>query len=151
MLVMAIALFATAANQASAQLRVNVNINIGNQPEWGPSGYDYVDYYYMPDIEVYYNVPSRQFVYFNDGHWVFVSSLPVRYGNYNLYNGYKVVINEPRPYLQHTTYKIKYAGYKGWNTRQPNNNGNSRYKQYKSNNGQGRGHGGNKGGGHGHH
>jgi hypothetical protein len=48
---------------ASAQVRVN--INIGSQPVWGPVGYDHVDYYYLPDIETYYYVPTRQFVYFN--------------------------------------------------------------------------------------
>lgn len=48
---------------ADAQIRINANINIGNQPLWGPVGYDYVDYYYMPDIDVYYHVPQRQFIY----------------------------------------------------------------------------------------
>ena len=138
---------------ATAQVRVNVNVNIGNQPAWGPSGYDYVDYYYMPDIDVYYYVPSRQYIYFNGGSWVFVNSLPPRYSYYNLYQGYKVVINEPRPYLHHNNYKVKYAKYKGWNGRQPANNGNSRYKSYKSNNGRGNGNGHmkQKGRGQGHH
>jgi hypothetical protein len=45
--------------------QVRVNINIGSQPVWGPVGYDHVDYYYLPDIETYYYVPTRQFVYFN--------------------------------------------------------------------------------------
>src|SRR5215467_13479001 len=83
---------------ANAQVKVGVNINIGSQPEWGPVGYDYVDYYYMPDIDAYYYVPSRQFIYTSNGRWVFATSLPVAYHRYDLYSGYKVVINEPKPY-----------------------------------------------------
>lgn len=98
--------------------QVNVNINIGSQPTWGPVGYDYVEYYYLPDIEVYYYVPRRQFVYLSNGKWIFVTSLPSRYRSYNLYSGYKVVINQPRPYLYFSTHKVKYAKYKGNNGRQ---------------------------------
>ena len=101
---------------ASAQ--VSVNINIGAQPVWGPVGYDYVEYYYMPDIGVYYYVPTRQFIYLTNGRWLFATTLPVRYRAYNMYSGYKVVINQPRPYLHFTTHKIKYAKYKGNNGRQ---------------------------------
>jgi hypothetical protein len=101
-----------------ATAQVNVNINIGSQPAWGPVGYDYVEYYYLPDIEAYYYVPRRQFVYLSNGRWVFVTSLPSRYRSYNLYSGYKVVINQPRPYLNFKTHKVTYAKYKGNNGRQ---------------------------------
>lgn len=100
-----------AGQQASAQ--VNVNINIGTQPLWGPIGYDEVEYYYLPDVEAYYYVPRRQFVYLNGGNWTFATSLPARYRTYDLYTGYKVVINEPRPYVHFTDHKVKYAKYKG--------------------------------------
>jgi hypothetical protein len=102
----------------TATAQVNVNINIGSQPAWGPVGYDYVEYYYLPDIEAYYYVPRRQFVYLSNGRWVFVTSLPSRYRSYNLYSGYKVVINQPRPYLNFKTHKVTYAKYKGNNGRQ---------------------------------
>ena len=93
--------------------QVNVNVNIGSQPLWGPVGYNRVDYYYLPDIETYYYVPRRQFVYLNGNNWIFSSAMPSRYSNYNLYNGYKVVLNSPRPYLNFNSHKIKYAKYKG--------------------------------------
>ena len=98
--------------------QVSVNINIGAQPVWGPVGYDYVEYYYMPDIDVYYYVPTHQFIYLTNGRWLFATTLPYRYRTYNIYSGYKVVINEPRPYLHYTTYRVKYAKYKGYNGRQ---------------------------------
>src|SRR5690349_11852372 len=113
-LVLAVLAFTAGIKKTEAQLRVSVNLNIGTQPEWGPAGYDYAEYYYLPDIDVYYSVPQRQFIYFSNGRWVFGASLPYMYRSYNLYNSYKVVINEPRPYLRADVYRVKYARYKGW-------------------------------------
>src|ERR1035437_7534930 len=96
-----------------AEAQVHVNINIGNQPVWGPFGYDYVDYYYLPDLDVYYNVPRQQFVYFDFGRWIFAASLPSRFGRYDLFNTYKVVINERNPWLRNTYYRNQYRGYRG--------------------------------------
>lgn len=100
-------------NELSAQVRVNVNVNIGSQPVWGPVGYDYAQYYYFPDIDAYYDVPARQYVYLDGNRWAFAPTLPGRY-NYDVYRGYKVVINEPRPYLHPDIYRKKYGKYKGW-------------------------------------
>jgi hypothetical protein len=102
----------------AAKSEAQVNVNIGLQPAWGPAGYQHVDYYYLPDIETYYYVPGKQFIYLNNGKWIYSAGLPSRYRTYNLYNGYKVVVNEPKPYLQHATYKVKYAKYKGTNGKQ---------------------------------
>jgi len=98
---------------ANAQVRVNVNFNIGSQPEWGPAGYDYAEYYYLPDIDAYYNVPARQFIYADGPRWITARSLPARYRGFDLYHSYKVVVNEPRPYLHHDVYRSRYAGYRG--------------------------------------
>lgn len=110
--------FGTGSNRSQAQVSMSLNINIGTQPLWGPVGYDYVEFYYLPDIEVYYWVPRRQFVYFYGGRWVFASTLPARYRHYDLYAGYKVVINEPRAYLHFRQHKVKYLPYKGQSWKQ---------------------------------
>ena len=107
-----------AAKKSEAQVRLNVNVNIGSQPVWGPAGYDYAEYYYLPDIECYYYVPRRQFVYLSGNHWIFSYSLPPPHRNYDLYSGYKVVINEPRPYLHFDRDRDRYARYRG-NRSQP--------------------------------
>jgi hypothetical protein len=116
------------AHTASSQVRLNVNVNIGSQPQWGPAGYDYVEYYYLPDIQAYYYVPRHQFVYLSGGTWIFSSSLPPRYRGYDLYSGYKVVINQPRAYQYYSTHRVKYSGYKGHkgqaNLKDKYNNGN---------------------------
>lgn len=96
-----------------AQVRVRDNLNVCRQPMWGPTGYDHVEYYYLPDIEAYYNVPQHKFFYSEEGRWMTGSSLPSRYQKYDLYNSYKVVVNEPTPYRNHTAYRGKYSLYKG--------------------------------------
>ncbi|MEA5139118.1 hypothetical protein [Arcicella rigui] len=98
--------------KATAQLRVGLNLNVGIQPQWGPDGYDHVSYYYIPDIDVFYNVASQQYIYEEGGRWVFAPSLPNRYDNYDLYRGYKVVVNAKTPYRRANTYRVKYARYK---------------------------------------
>src|SRR3569623_1606690 len=83
---------------ANAQVHLSVGINIGSQPDWGPTGYDHADYYYMPDIDSYYDVNAHQYVYFNNNVWVHSVSLPPRYANYDVYHGYKVVVNQRTPW-----------------------------------------------------
>lgn len=149
-----------------AKAQVSVNINIGSQPEWGPRGYNHVDYYYLPEVESYYYVPTRQFIYSDGGRWIHSRNLPSRYRGYNLYNGRKVVINSNRPYLRHDTYRSRYSRNNSYSRPQQvvyrNDNSNRDYKNYRKqeknwdrgNNGnKGRGHdnGGGHGGGHGKH
>jgi len=97
----------------TADAQVQVNLNVGAQPDWGPVGYERADYYYIPDIDAYYDVPARQYVYYNNNSWIHSGSLPPAYSNYNIYNGYKVVVNRPNPWTNHNFYKTKYVGYKG--------------------------------------
>ena len=113
--VLMVALFLSSTLEA----QVSVNINLGTQPIWGPTGYDYVEYYYMPDIEVYYYVPQHRYYYYDRGRWRYSSNVPSRYRNYDFYNSYKVVVNEPRPWRNHKSYREKYSSYKGRNDQQP--------------------------------
>lgn len=111
-IVTAVAILLLAAGYET-QAQVSVSVNISSQPLWGPIGYSHVEYYYLPQYEVYYSVPKAQFVYLDGGNWIFASALPARFGTINYYNTYKVVINQPTPYLYYKTHKVKYAKYKG--------------------------------------
>lgn len=102
------ALGIAAASYQPAKAQVNVSINIGSQPQWGPRGYNYVDYYYLPEVQSYYHVPTRRFVYLERNKWVHRRALPSRYRHYDLYHGQKIVINKPRPYLEHHIYQTNY-------------------------------------------
>lgn len=118
----------------STQAQVSVNINIGSQPKWGPAGYNHVEYYYLPDLDVYYNVPSSQYVYQNNGRWVWNKNLPSRYRGYDLYNSYKVVMNTKQPYLSHNTHVKQYSQYKNKKGKQVNlrDSKNSKYANGRS-------------------
>ncbi|WP_300568546.1 hypothetical protein [Flavobacterium sp.] len=98
------------------QAQVSVNVSIGNPPPWGPAGYTEVEYYYIPDIESYYDVRNEQFIYYQGGTWVRASSLPRQYRDYDLYDGYKVVLNDyhgSTPYVHFSDHKVKYhKGYR---------------------------------------
>ena len=98
--------------QANAQLKVNLNVNLGRQPVWGPTGYDHADYYYLPDIDCYYDITGSQFIYYSGNRWVHANQLPPQYRNFDLYSGYKVVVNEPRPYMHADIYRAKYRNNK---------------------------------------
>jgi len=93
------------------EAQVSVNVSIGSRPDWGPVGYTEANYYYLPDIEAYYDIRASNFIYINNGTWVRARYLPTRYRNYDLYNGYKVVLTDyhgSRPYAHFNTHKVKY-------------------------------------------
>ena len=90
-----------------------VGVNIGEQPIWGPAGYDRADYYYIPDIDSYYSVSERQYIYRDGESWKHDSALPSSYKAYDPYHSYKVVINEDKPYQNNSSHVTKYGTFKG--------------------------------------
>ncbi|HKO76765.1 MAG TPA: hypothetical protein VJU52_06085 [Flavobacterium sp.] len=148
LITLALFLFASTTNHA----QVSVSVNIGTPPQWGPVGYSEVSYYFIPDVQSYYDIRAQQFIFLSNGVWIRSHNLPYRYRNYDLYNGYKVVLNDYRgssPYIHYREHKVKY--YKGYNkghqktyrtaqNYKPQNNGNQSH-----NNNQGNGNKGNKG------
>jgi len=100
-----------------AKAQISVHVDLGSPPQWGPSGYSDVRYYYLPDVEAYYDVPSSMFIYFNGVSWVRRAYLPSRYRDYDLYSGYKVVMSDYRgntPYSHFREHKRQYTkGYRG--------------------------------------
>ena len=143
----------------SSMIQAQVSVNVNPPPAWGPIGYSNVKYYYLPDVQAYYDVPSSQFIYIKNGKWFRSRYLKGNYKNYDLYNGYKVVLNDYRgshPYYYFNTHKVKYyKGYKGNPQKtigkNPNYKGNNANANYSKGNNQGNsnkgtGNGGNKGG-----
>jgi hypothetical protein len=117
--IMSVAMSLLTVVSSNAQINISLGSNIGSQPVWGPVGYNHVDYYYLPDVESYYYVPTRKYTYLDNGRWISSTRLPSRYANYDIERGYKVVMNEPKPYLHFNNDKIKYVQYKGY--KQPQN------------------------------
>ncbi len=121
--VLIVALFLSTTMSTSsnieAQVHFGISFNLNSQPIWGPTGYDYVENYYLPDIDVYYNVPQHRYYYNNRGRWISSSYLPSRFGRFDLYNSYKVVVNERNPWRNNETYREKYSSFKGRRDQQP--------------------------------
>jgi hypothetical protein len=64
-------------------------------PAWAPpyNNVNEVRYYYFPDIECYYDVWTHEFIYLEDGSWMFGSTLPPSYSWFDLNTAYIVFLN----------------------------------------------------------
>lgn len=96
----------------SAMAQFSIRFNIGSPPEWAPVEQVQSRYYYLPDVEAYYDVNSSMFIYLDGRKWVHRTYLPYRYRNYNLYSGYKVSMHNYHgytPYTQYYEHKKQYS------------------------------------------
>jgi len=77
--VLALGLLLSGSN-AQAQVRVNINA-----PYWGPAVPPNVQYYYVPEIDGYYDLYSRSYLFFDPayGSWVSSPVLPRVYAAYD--------------------------------------------------------------------
>ena len=129
-----------ASNSMNAQ--VSINVNIGAPPVWAPEVNVSAGFYYLPDIQCYYDVRATQFIYLSGGIWVRSGNLPRHCRDYDLNRGYKVVLNDyhgSRPYVNYKYDRVKYyKGYRGGPQKHKehhdNGNGHSDYVYYKNHN-----------------
>jgi len=97
-------------------LQAQVSVTIGTPPPWGPAEATGVRFYYMPDIGVYFDVNTGEYVYLSHGAWIHAHELPGVYRHYDLYTGYKVPLRDyhgERPWENHAVYVKSYP--KGYN------------------------------------
>ena len=82
-------------------------------PVWAPDYYAGTRYYYFPDIETYYDLATRNFVYLNNGRWLFARALPPFYSNFNLRNAFVVIVDRSiyDPWMHHQYYNSHYPRY----------------------------------------
>lgn len=99
---------------AKAQVAVSVRMNIGTPPPapavWVPAAPVEARYYYLPEINMYYDTTSRDYIYVNNGAWIRTAYVPVAYRQYNFYRCPKVVVNNyygRTPYTYYKPYKVK--------------------------------------------
>jgi hypothetical protein len=74
--------------------RTEINVNI-ELPSWAPDYHNanLVQYYYLPDIESYYDVRNHEFIYPEDGRWMFGRSLPPVYAWFDLNNCFIIALD----------------------------------------------------------
>lgn len=93
----------------NVSLNAQINVNVSS-PAWGPV-VTTQEYYYLPDIDSYYDIRQTQFIYRNNGNWIRSKALPKRYKSYNLNRGHIVVLNDYHgrsPFAHFKHHKTKY-------------------------------------------
>jgi hypothetical protein len=88
---------------------------IVSPPYWAPA-YDNVEqvhYYYLPDLETYYDVWASEFAYLDGGHWIFSPFLPPMYTSYDLRSAPVVILDYRvhEPWNYHELYVSHYPRY----------------------------------------
>ncbi|UOQ66014.1 hypothetical protein [Hymenobacter volaticus] len=99
----------------AAQAQVRVSVNVG-PPAWGPAVGSGVEYYYIPEIDGYYDLYTQQYVYLDPyGYWVSTPYLPSYYASYDPRFFHPVVINyvgrQPWGYIRDHR---AYCNQRGW-------------------------------------
>lgn len=97
----------------TAKAQVNVNVNVARQapPTWVTDECRDVRYYYLPEIESYYDVYRNEYIVAQHGGWLYTPYLPAAYRWYNPYRGYKVALWDyygPTPYLAYNDHQVCY-------------------------------------------
>lgn len=116
-----IILFAASTSQA----QVSINVNLGApavmvRPSWVPQNHVNVDFYYIPDIQAYYDVNASLYVYLNNGNWVRTRYVPVQYRHYDLNRAHRIALNGyhgSRPYTYYNHHNAGHHNKRYYNTR----------------------------------
>ncbi|WP_201982709.1 hypothetical protein [Hymenobacter rubidus] len=72
----------------AAQAQVNVNVNVG-RPAWGPAVPQGTQFYYIPEIDGYYDLYAQQYIVFRNGQWIPVAVVD----GYDPYQFHPVVLD----------------------------------------------------------
>ena len=111
--------------QTNAQF--SVSVNLGLRPQYHNRYENRVSYYYLPEIEAYYDVNSAVYIYNGPRGWVRTTYLPEYCRNYDVNRGYKVAVNYNgrEPYVNFNYDRQRYTR---------NNDRNYREEYYQSRN-----------------
>jgi hypothetical protein len=122
------ALLLVSETKAGTGIRSSVTGSMHSSRE--TTSYFESQYYYLPEIDLYYDIVNRWYIYFERNRWVYNSELPAMYRGYNLARGYKVLINEYKPYLHASEYREQYRNYyNNYNRRSQDNSGEQLYEK----------------------
>ncbi len=126
-IISAIAMSGLIYNTANAQFRIRVGFRFAPQRvyretpvvvEQAPvydqpapaNNYSNDDYYYLPDVDAYYNVDEQCYYYFDGDNWISAAYLPGEYRDYDWRNARRFEIRGDRPYLHNDIYRSRYNG-----------------------------------------
>ncbi len=82
-------------------------------PQWGPTYSNGTRYYYLPDIESYYDAYTQEFIFLNHAQWIYSPYLPSIYPDFNLNNSFVVLVNSNiyQPWMHHQYYVSHFPRY----------------------------------------
>jgi hypothetical protein len=82
-------------------------------PQWAPPYYNGARYYYLPDIESYYDIYSREFIFLDHAQWIYSPYIPSIYSDFDLNNCFVVVVNSNiyQPWMHHQYYVSHFPRY----------------------------------------
>ncbi len=88
-----------------AQAQVNVNVKVG-RPAWGPPIPAGTQFYYIPEIDGYYDLYAQQYIVYQDGQWVTAPALD----GYDPYQFHPVVLEYRgrQPWVYVTANRARY-------------------------------------------
>jgi hypothetical protein len=94
---------ALAAPAAQAQVSINAQFD---HPAWGPVAPAGAQYYYVPEIDGYYNLQARNYVVQRNGRWTTMATVP----GYNTANFHPVVVDYRgrEPWQQYRAHHDRY-------------------------------------------
>lgn len=72
----------------AAHAQVSINAQFGH-PAWGPAVPQGTQYYYVPEIDGYYDLAAQRYIVLRNGRWVPVATLP----GYNPASFHPVVVD----------------------------------------------------------
>src|ERR1700761_2361613 len=122
----AIAMSGFIYNTANAQIGINVGFHFGHariyahapvvveqapvyeQTEPVYDDANNSDYYYLPDVDAYYNVNENCYYYFDGDSWVSAEYLPGEYRGFDWRNARRFEVRGFRPYMHNDFYREKY-------------------------------------------
>ena len=99
----------------AAQAQVRVGVQLG-APVWGPPVGPNMQYYYIPELDAYYDLYNQSYLFFDGYNWVSSYALPPAYAGLNPYQFHPVPLAYvgPQPWLfvrQYPQYVAPYRRY----------------------------------------
>jgi hypothetical protein len=97
--------FCTFAAPVAAQAQVGVNVQLGH-PAWGPAVPAGTQYYYVPELDGYYDLAAQRYLVQHSGQWLPVAAVP----GYNPASFHPVVVNYRgrQPWVQYRDHHARY-------------------------------------------
>ena len=102
--------FAGAAAPTAAHAQIGVSIQLGH-PNWGPVAPAGSQYYYVPEIDGYYDLQAQDYIVQRNGRWAHYRTLP----GYDPRSFHPVVVNYRgrQPWDQYRDHHARYFGQHG--------------------------------------